>query len=167
MSFAGASPLPGQKPMFKDAWEAGRRCLIPVNAYYEWVGTGKEKQPYAIARQDGKFITLAGLWEAKKLENGDILRTFTVITTAAYGGLAELHSRIPVMIEESDWAGWLGEQKANPRALLRSPDNELLTIWAVSRAVGNVRNNEVSLFCSSYNILNKSDTTTRNSKTQH
>jgi putative SOS response-associated peptidase YedK len=133
------------KKMFKGAWEGGRRCLIPINAYYEWRDEGRIKQPYAISRNDQQLITLAGLWEAKRLENGDTLRTFTVITAEAKDDMAELHNRIPVMIEEEDWAGWLGEIEVDTKALLHPPNNDLLTIWPVSRAVGNIGNNDLTL----------------------
>jgi|SRR6478609_4420744 len=141
-TFNARSEELANKKMFKGAWEFGRRCLIPINAYYEWRDEGRIKQPYAIGRKDGNLITLAGLWESRKLENGDVLRTFTVITAEAKDEMSELHNRIPVMIEEEQWAGWLGEEPIDAKTLLHSPDNNLLTIWPVNRAVGNVRNND-------------------------
>ena len=38
--------------MFKGAL-AARRCLVPMDAFYEWKTLPDGKQPYAIARQDG------------------------------------------------------------------------------------------------------------------
>jgi len=59
--------------------------------------------------------------------------------------MAELHHRIPVMVEEADWACWLGETEGDVKNLLREPNNEALTIWPVSRAVGSTKNNDPSL----------------------
>jgi len=39
--------------MFKRAL-AQRRCLVPADAFYEWKVIEGGKQPYAIARQDGR-----------------------------------------------------------------------------------------------------------------
>ena len=52
-------------PMFRAAY-AKRRCLVPVNNFFEWAaGKGKgPKQPYAIAMQDGEPFALAGIWES-------------------------------------------------------------------------------------------------------
>lgn len=49
------------------------------------------------------------------------------------------------MINKDDRAGWLGEESADVKALLRAPDNNSLKIWPVNRAVGNVRNNAAEL----------------------
>lgn len=42
-----------------------RRCLVPVNGFYEWQDPGEgAKQPYAIGMKDGSPYALAGIWEA-------------------------------------------------------------------------------------------------------
>src|SRR5215469_12440959 len=38
-----------------------RRCLVPVDNFYEWKKTGARKQPYAIALADRGLMALAGL----------------------------------------------------------------------------------------------------------
>jgi putative SOS response-associated peptidase YedK len=49
------------KPVFREAFST-RRCLVSVEAFYEWKKLGpKEKQPYAIALAGGGFMALAGL----------------------------------------------------------------------------------------------------------
>jgi hypothetical protein len=50
------------KPAFREAFQR-RRCLVPVNSFYEWKKTGTGKQPYAIALADPGLMALAGLWE--------------------------------------------------------------------------------------------------------
>ena len=40
------------KPAFREAFER-RRCLVPVDSFYEWKKTATGKQPYAIALADG------------------------------------------------------------------------------------------------------------------
>ncbi len=67
--------------MFRGAW-AQRRCLVPADAFYEWRAMAAEKQLCAIARQDGQPMAFAGLWEGWRASDGEVLRTYTVVTTA-------------------------------------------------------------------------------------
>jgi putative SOS response-associated peptidase YedK len=60
-------------PMFREAY-ARRRCLLPVDGFFEWMaikGT-KAKQPFAIAMRDGSPFGIAGIWETgrTRLESG-------------------------------------------------------------------------------------------------
>jgi hypothetical protein len=50
------------KPAFREAFQR-RRCLVPVDNFYEWKKTAIGKQPYAIALADGGLMALVGLWE--------------------------------------------------------------------------------------------------------
>lgn len=127
--------------MFRSAF-AKRRCIVPADAFYEWKAVDGAKQPYAIARQDGEPMAFAGLWEAYRWPDGvTTTRTFTIITTDANGTLAELHDRMPVILEQKDWPLWLGEAEGSPAELLRPAADDVLRIWPVSRAVNSPRNN--------------------------
>ena len=130
--------------MFRDAL-AARRCLVPADAFYEWRAMPDGKQPYAIARWDGAPLAFAGLWEGWRSPDGEVVRTFVILTTAANVTMATLHERMPVILEEPDWSTWLGEADGNAAALLRPAADDVLRMWAVSRAVNNVRNNAAEL----------------------
>jgi putative SOS response-associated peptidase YedK len=125
-------------PMFRDAL-ARRRCLVPADVFYEWQATEGGKQPFAIARADGQPMVFAGLWEGWRGTDGTVLRTFTIVTTNANEALRPLHERMPVVLEQSDWPGWLGEAGDDPAALLRPSAAEFRT-WRIGTAVNNVRN---------------------------
>ena len=129
--------------MFREAL-AKRRCLVPADAFYEWVTEGKAKQAFAVARADGQPIALAGLWEGWRAADGSILRSFTILTTQACASLAFLHERMAVMLEPADWPVWLGETPGDPGALLR-PSETAFRVWPVGPRVGNVRNNDAAL----------------------
>jgi putative SOS response-associated peptidase YedK len=125
--------------MFRAAF-AKRRCLVPAAAFYEWRADPGGKTPFAVARADGDPMAFAGLWEGWRSPEGDILRSFVILTTAANAQLSVLHSRMPVVLERADWAAWLGEAEGDPAALLRASAEGVLRLWAVDRRVGNVRN---------------------------
>ena len=103
--------------MFRDAF-ARRRALIPAAAFYEWrsIAGEKIKQPFAIARQDGDPLAFAGIWEGWRGEDGEVVRSFAIITTDANKLTAHVHNRMPVIVERADWPVWLGETEGDPAA---------------------------------------------------
>ncbi len=130
--------------MFRSAL-AKRRCLVPADAFYEWRAMADGKQPYAIARRDGAPLAFAGLWEGWRSPEGETVRTFTILTTAANATMATLHERMPVILEAADWPRWLSEDGSNPAELMKPAADDVLHLWPVSRAVNSVRNNEADL----------------------
>jgi putative SOS response-associated peptidase YedK len=139
-----------EKPSFRDAFDR-RRCLVPVDGFYEWHRPGEgAKQPYAFAHPangagERPPLALAGLWESWRDPDGGILRTITLVTTAANSVMAPIHDRMPVILTPETWAVWLGESAGDAAALMRPCPDALLDHWPVSPAVGNVRNQGAEL----------------------
>jgi putative SOS response-associated peptidase YedK len=126
--------------MFRGAL-VSRRCLVPADAFYEWKAVADGKQPYAIARTDAAPLAFADLWEGWRSPDGEVLRTFAIITTTANADMAVLHDRMPVILEPADCPVWLGEADGIPAKLLRPAKVGIVRLWPVSRAVNSVRNN--------------------------
>ncbi|MGH3697016.1 MAG: SOS response-associated peptidase [Pseudonocardiaceae bacterium] len=130
------------KPAFRDAL-AKRRCLLPVDGWYEWQRVGAQKQPFFITRADGSSLALAGLWSTWRGPDTDApLVTCTVLTTDAVGPLAEIHDRMPLILPAQAWQSWLDPDCADAGELLAPPAAELvnaLELRPVSTAVNNVR----------------------------
>jgi putative SOS response-associated peptidase YedK len=82
--------------MFRAAMKS-RRCLVLADGYYEWEKAGKKKLPWLYEVEGGPFA-FAGLWE------GD---TCTILTTEANPLAAQVHSRMPVILDPADYADWL------------------------------------------------------------
>ena len=138
------SETAGSSGMFRGAL-ARRRAIVPADAFYEWKAMADGKQPYAIARVDGAPLAFAGIWEGWTAPEGDTLRSFAILTTAANATMAGLHDRMPVVLEEADWPAWLGEAEGDAASLMRPAAEDVLHMWPVSRAVNNVRNNGAAL----------------------
>lgn len=103
--------------MFRGAFEK-RRCLVPADGFYEWRAEAGGKQPFSIARKDARPMALAGIWERWRAPDVEILRTYTIITTAANDDMRGLHDRMPLVLEERDWPVWLGEEQSDVASLL-------------------------------------------------
>ena len=115
---------------------AKRRCLIPVDGFFEWWQQSKPKRPYAIAREDRQPFALAGLWENwQDPDTKEWLRTFTILTTSANSLVAKIHDRMPVILHADAYSKWLGEEEASADELhalcVPFPAN-LMTMWPVN-----------------------------------
>ena len=136
------------RPAFREAFQR-RRCLVPVDNFYEWKKTATGKQPYAVALADRGLMALAGLWENWRSPAGEWIRSFAIVTCPTNTLCAELHNRMPVVLGPETWPAWLGEEPADGppqlKALLAPYPSEEMTCWPVSPRVGNVKNNDPSL----------------------
>ena len=134
------------KPMFRGAWKAGRRCIVPASSFFEW--RKSDRQPFAIALGNKGPMAFAGLWDEWRSKGGKPLRSCTIITCAPNTLLAPLHNRMPVILGEEDWARWLGENAANDDevlALIKPFAAERMMFWPVGKDVGNVKNQGANL----------------------
>ena len=128
-------------PAFRDAF-VRKRCIVPVESFYEWKREGGGRQPYRVARADGRPLVLAGLWAGWRDPDADaVVRTFTIVTTTPNDQLADLHDRMPVVLEPETWDRWLDPRPADPSELmgLLAPSVADLEIYAVGRDVNDVR----------------------------
>ena len=103
-----------EKPAFRDGARY-RRCLIYVDGFYEHHHFRGQTYPFFIRRSDAQPMALGGLWsEWIHLETGEIIHTFTIVTTRANAMLEKIHNnpkasgpRMPVVLEEHDEDEWL------------------------------------------------------------
>lgn len=138
------------RPAFRGAWQAGRRCLVVADGYYEW--REKDRQPFAIALGNRGPMTFAGLWDLWSdpgAPAGKPLQSFAIITTSANDVLKPLHDRMPTILPPQSWAAWLGESPASEselKAMLKPYPGGAMAFWPVDRRVGNARNEGPDLF---------------------
>ncbi|WKY44748.1 SOS response-associated peptidase [Eubacteriaceae bacterium ES2] len=79
-----------------------RRCLIPAAGFYEW----NEKKEKFLFSGDDQLLYLAGFYN--QLNEPE----FIILTKAPVETVAEVHERMPVIIEKSQALAWLGDSDA-------------------------------------------------------
>jgi putative SOS response-associated peptidase YedK len=83
------------------------RCLVPALGWYEWQGKSPPRQPWLFHLDGFKPFAFAGIYTpARDSETGN----FAILTTEAKGEMADIHSRMPVVIDESDQARWVAPE---------------------------------------------------------
>ncbi len=125
------------KSAFKDAFRH-RRCLIPVDGFYEWQKRREGNQPFFFSARDKEPFALAGVWERHEYPGRRIIDTCTILTTSANKLMRPIHHRMPVVLPRQDWEFWLRLEPEKSQSLLDmlvpAPE-DLLQAWPVSRDV--------------------------------
>ena len=144
-----------KKPSFRDL-VAQHRCVLPMDGYFEWKEQLRHdamrpiKQPYYFsANSQSRYshqgvLAVAGLWTVWKdpnQSNGQVVHTVVALTTDANDMVSKVHHRMPVLLDRSGVANWLGVKNVNPLAQIEVVDNEALVVCAVNTKVNSSRNN--------------------------
>jgi len=97
-----------EKSSFRKSAES-KRCLIPAEGFYEHHHFNGKAYPFYITHNEGKPFYFAGLWnDWKNPVSGEILNTFSIVTTRANNLMAKIHNkpkfsdepRMPVILSE-------------------------------------------------------------------
>lgn len=145
--------------------EAGQRCVILCEGFYEWQTTKtlkpSERPAFFIhmpqkdeqikmddkstwnLNDDGiKLLHMAGLFDVWENENGDKLYSYTVITFESNEKFSQIHHRIPAILDtDEDVTAWLDYKRVGAnRALNMLKPSESIQWYPVSSLVNNSRN---------------------------
>lgn len=134
-----------EKPSFRTAFKK-RRCIIPVNGFYEWRTEAGLKKPFFIRMSgDGETppMLLAGLHESWVKPDGEVLDTFTIITTGACDKLKTIHDRMPVIIFSENSKKWLDESVTPDEIekMIKPADDGYIDFYPVSEFVNSPLHN--------------------------
>lgn len=130
-----------EKPSFRSAFKQ-RRCLILADGFYEWRKQLGKKQPFYFRLKNGSPFAFAGLWERWHDSDDNRLETCTILTTEANQTVAQVHDRMPVILDAGSYDRWLNPSQSSEslRALLRPYDDTLMAAYPVGPGVNSARN---------------------------
>ncbi len=137
-----------EKPSFREAFKK-KRCIIPVDGYYEWITEGEEKFPVYIQLKSGRMAGLAGLWECWRPQDDlfadmEETRTCTIITTESNEMIRPFHHRMPVIIPSNLYDFWLDPGTSDMqqlKSLITSFPAGMMKYHRVSTLVNSTGNN--------------------------
>ena len=84
---------------------------------------------------------MAGLWESWHSEGGESIETCCIITTGPNELMKQIHDRMPVILDLSQWEDWLypGVKQAEHLLLMLKPhDDSVMQAWPVTRELNRV-----------------------------
>lgn len=137
-----------EKPSFSEAYES-RRCLVPVDGFYEW-----DEAPYYV--EFDRIVALAGIWERRvpdKRQAGlgefggedrsqEVQESFAILTTEPNEQVARLHDRMAAVLALGEEGGWLN---GSVTADELGPREEPAKVRRVSERVNDPSEDDASL----------------------
>lgn len=101
-----------EKPSFRSYLK--NRCLVLIDGFYEYQWQdpkGKVKKPFLMTMPDGEPFALGGLFSIwTDAMTGELISTFTILTTEANEQMAIIHNtkkRMPLILTKENERDWL------------------------------------------------------------
>ncbi len=138
-----------QKPSFRNAI-ARNRCLVPVTGFFEWHTIGKKKFPFYIFLKSKEVFSLAGIydhWTDK--ETGEIISSFSILTTVANPLLSKIHNskkRMPLILPLEKELDWIKPNlsKEEVTSFMKPFDESLMEAYSITKRItSRTENNNV------------------------
>jgi len=128
-----------EKPSFKELLQ-NRRCLVPASGFFEWKKEGKKTIPFYIHLPNTPLFAFAGLYDQWAGSDGNLIRTYTIVTTAPNELVAKVHNRMPSILLPEHEDRWLSKTPLNAEALneiLAPFPAENMSMYPISSLVNN------------------------------
>jgi len=112
-----------EKKLWPDLLRKGKRCIFPLDSFYEWPIKGKGLPPVEIFVKGREPYALAGLWSTW-YDNGETRYSFTTFTTEPNEFMKPIHPKaMPVILNSiEEQKLWLME---GDEELLRPFEGEM------------------------------------------
>ena len=136
-----------EKHSFRESYKQ-RRCIIPVNGYFEWEKDDQTKQstPYIIQSNTHNYFAFAGIYEYWYDNNiGQTILSCALLTTQPNEKVEAIHDRMPVILEQKDWKTWLDLNSSYEELnkLYTPISNDMVKITEVNDLVNSVKNDSL------------------------
>lgn len=125
-----------------------RRCLVPSSGFYEWKKTDEGKIPYYIHLKNTPMFAFAGLYDIWIDSEGKEIKSYTIITTTPNSVVADIHDRMPVVMDKRDEDMWIDKEEKDIEkllSLLTPYKGDDMEAYPVSKAVNKASNDNPDL----------------------
>ncbi len=112
---ARAEEVPS-KSLWKGALKHSR-CLVPATGWREFSGPRGSKQPFHFQLGSDRIFAFAGLKSTWVSPDGELVDTFSIITTEATDAVRPVHDRMPLVVPPALYDDWLNDGDDPTRVL--------------------------------------------------
>ena len=141
MMFNARGESAADKPSFRGGMRH-KRCLVPADCFYEWLGEKGHKRPFLVRRKDRGLMAFAGIWDHWLGADGSEIETMAILTVRSNGALSWLHDRMPAIVASEQFDDWLDTRHVLAEAaaeVLQPAADDILEAFEVSKALNNPR----------------------------
>ncbi|MFH0884145.1 MAG: SOS response-associated peptidase, partial [Candidatus Micrarchaeota archaeon] len=130
-----------KKSSFRKDFEL-RRCLMLADSFYEW--KHPTKRPFRMFLKNGGMFAFAGIY-ADAPDSDIKKRTCCMITTEANYLVAQIHNRMPMILDEGTEKDWLKADPGEAKGFLSPYPADEMDIYEVSSKVNSAKNDSKEL----------------------
>lgn len=129
-----------EKPSFRGSVRS-KRCMVLCRGFYEWQHRETGKIPHYVYLKGEPPMALAGLYDDwSDRETGELVRTFTIITTAANSMMEKIHNtrkRMPLILRPENEKAWIDPELSAARAMqvLIPVEEDKMAAHTISRLI--------------------------------
>lgn len=138
-----------KKPVFRQLMEAGKRCIVLADGFYQWGMFGPDRFPFRFVLKDRPVFAFAGLWSAwTDPKTTARYESFCLVTVPANPLVAEIRKSMPIILTKENEKIWLAPY-AKAETLLTictAYPETLMTRYRVSKDLADRSINDESLF---------------------
>lgn len=129
-----------EKPSFRTGI-AKHRCLVVADGFFEWMDFAKKKYPHYVYLKGHEVFCFAGIhssWADR--ETGEVLETYSILTTEANPLMARIHNvklRMPMILSPDKYEAWLSPAttREDIAQLLIPYDDSEMTAHTISKRI--------------------------------
>lgn len=119
------------------------RCVIPATGFFEWKKQDdKSKQPFFIKPIEGDFFGFAGVFSENKSTK---TKYFSILTTCAKDEMAQIHTRMPIILNQKYLALYLSQDKSKEEIIKSIKQSRDYEIYPVDKKVATTKYHDESL----------------------
>ncbi|MBO9671981.1 MAG: SOS response-associated peptidase [Sphingobacteriaceae bacterium] len=128
-----------------------KRCILPVNGFFEYKEVNKDKLPYFIHPKEHPFFNLACIYAFyQDPENQQWHKSFSIVTAPANELMASIHNvklRQPVIISNEQINSWLDPSTSKEEVihLMQPCDDRNMAAYRVDRDLIKIGNEPEAL----------------------
>ncbi len=140
ITYNAKSETAWEKPSFRSSIRT-KRCLVITHGFFEYHTEENKKIPYYIKLKNNQIFAFAGLYDNWiNPVTGEIINTFSILTTSANPLLEKIHNlkkRMPVILPQAIEMDWIkeGNDRTQTESYLRAFPQDEMTAYSVSRRI--------------------------------